>query len=305
MKKISSRTKESTDQMELFVPAPQELSLRDQRDTMERPFLALSKRRKTPIDYTSPNGEVWVRVTPNMDHYVASIHDWDYIIVIASIMVNNLNAGIKPGRTIRISAYELLKGAGRDTGGKAYKDLYSALDRLTSTLVKTNIRRLLHQESKSFSFIDSWDVLCREDETKAQLQITISQWLYDGICDKTYILSVHPDYFTLTSGIKRFLYRTARKHAGRDGGIWHCSLKSLHEKSGSEMDIRDFKKYIKKAIVENDIPEYRLSFMEASEQTTEGVAFMHDTSKHHLEEIERKLRLMPLLSDEPIVINQE
>ncbi|MBE9110663.1 replication initiator protein A [Nodosilinea sp. LEGE 07298] len=305
MKKLVSKTKEKLDQMELFVPSAQELSLRDQRDTMERPFLALSKRRKTPIDYRSPNGEVWVRVTPNMDHYVASIHDWDYIIVIASIMLANLNLGIQPSRTIRISAYELLKSAGRDTGGKAYKDLYAGLDRLTSTLVKTNIRRLQHQESKSFSFIDSWDFLCKGDNSKAQLQITISQWLYDGICDKAYVLSVHPDYFSLTSGIKRFLYRTARKHAGRDGALWQCSLKSLHEKSGSEMDIRDFKKYIKKSIIDNDIPEYHLTFIEESEDAIEGVSFVHKKHKFYAEEIDKKTKLLLDLPNYNTLANQE
>ena len=63
-----------------------------------------------------------------------------------------------------------------------------------------------------------------------------------------------------TSGLKRFLYRTARKHAGKDE--WGFTIKKLYEKSGSEGSFRLFKSKLKKVIQENDIPEYLIELIE-------------------------------------------
>ena len=53
-------------QFDLFVPYVADLPLRDQRETMERPFFSLAKRKRhKPIEYASPNGEVFVNVFPN------------------------------------------------------------------------------------------------------------------------------------------------------------------------------------------------------------------------------------------------
>ena len=62
-------TRRSLDpQFDLFVPFVAGLPLRDQRETMERPFFSLAKRkRQKPIEYTSPNGEVFVNVFPNQE----------------------------------------------------------------------------------------------------------------------------------------------------------------------------------------------------------------------------------------------
>lgn len=50
-------------QFDLFIPFITDLPLRDQRETMERPFFSLSKKKRLkPIDYRSPDGSVWVRV---------------------------------------------------------------------------------------------------------------------------------------------------------------------------------------------------------------------------------------------------
>jgi hypothetical protein len=58
-KDILLRTRRSLDpQFDLFVPYIADLPLRDQRETMERPFFSLGKRKRLkPIEYVSPNGE--------------------------------------------------------------------------------------------------------------------------------------------------------------------------------------------------------------------------------------------------------
>ena len=48
-------------EFDLFVPFVANLPLRDQRETMERPFFSLAKRKRLqPIRYVSPDGRVYV-----------------------------------------------------------------------------------------------------------------------------------------------------------------------------------------------------------------------------------------------------
>lgn len=46
-------------QLDLFVPLISDIDLRDQRETMERPFFSLSKNKSLkPIEYGSKKGDV-------------------------------------------------------------------------------------------------------------------------------------------------------------------------------------------------------------------------------------------------------
>src|SRR3954454_2038824 len=77
-------------QFDLFVPFVADLPLRDQRETMERPFFSLAKRKRLkPIEYNSPNGEIFVKVYPNPEFGMATIWDADILIWAASTL-NNL-----------------------------------------------------------------------------------------------------------------------------------------------------------------------------------------------------------------------
>ena len=73
-------TRHSLDpQFDLFVPSVADLPLRDQRETMERPFFSLSKRKRLkPINYESRDG-IFVRVTANPDFGMATIWDADVL----------------------------------------------------------------------------------------------------------------------------------------------------------------------------------------------------------------------------------
>ena len=48
-------------QFDFFIPLMQDVPLKDQRETIERPFFSLQKRKRLkPIEYTSPDGAAWV-----------------------------------------------------------------------------------------------------------------------------------------------------------------------------------------------------------------------------------------------------
>lgn len=43
------------------------------------------------------------------------------------------------------------------------------------------------------------------------MTITLPDWLYSGVVNRGGVLTIHEDYFLLTGGIERWLYRVAKK----------------------------------------------------------------------------------------------
>ena len=154
---ITRRSPDS--QFDLFVPYVADLPLRDQRETMERPFFSLAKRkRQKPIEYTSPNGEVFVNVFPNQEFGMATIWDADILIWAASVMNDRRKRGENDlPRTLSFHPYDLLKTIGRETGGRQYLLLREALGRLQSTTIVTNIRVKRGKKQRQFSWIEVLD----------------------------------------------------------------------------------------------------------------------------------------------------
>src|SRR5689334_15151028 len=68
-KKPSNTTKKTTSKNLI----PISIDPRDILEAMEFPFVALSKNRKTPIVYESPDGRTKVKISRHSEHYVASI----------------------------------------------------------------------------------------------------------------------------------------------------------------------------------------------------------------------------------------
>jgi plasmid replication initiation protein len=261
---ISLPEKEKKQTSKRSLLSPQEVAARDMSEIMEVPFLALSKNRREPIVYekhNGPNNRIKVRVSRHTGHFLASIYDWDIVLLIAGKMQDILNKGSDiPPRTMIIPRHEILKSLGRHDGKKQEKDLRASLARLKLTGIETSIRNEDFRYEAGFGFLDSWGYTERKDVK--ELHITLSQWLYDGVCAKGVLLKVEPEYFSLTSGLKRFLYRTARKHIGGHGETFEFSIEKLYEKSGSEREFKKFKSDLKRAVLQNDIPGYSLKWVE-------------------------------------------
>ena len=233
-------TRRSLDpQFDLFVPYISDLPLRDQRETMERPFFSLGKRKRLkPIEYVSPNGEVFVNVFPNAEFGMATIWDADILIWAASHM-NSLRKQGKNDlpRTLTFQPYDLLKTIGRlDRRPPVSACCAKPLDRLQATSIVTNIRVPKGKKQRQFSWIESWtDNVDGETQQSRGMSLTLSDWFYEGILMEGGLLSIDPAYFTITGGRERWLYRVARKHAGGAGEEgFAISLPTLFQKSGAE-----------------------------------------------------------------------
>lgn len=256
-KKITDNKKKPSKDIVEFDP-------RDMMETMEFPFLALSKNRTKPILYQSKDGKTKIKISAHREHYVASIYDWDIIQLISCKMQEIINSGSDiPPRTLIIPRNEILRSLHKHNGKKQEKDLKESLARLKLTGIETTIRNENGRYDGGFGFLDSWGYTERED--LKEIRITLSQWLYDGICRKGSLLKVSQGYFDLTSGLKKFLYRTARKHVGNNNQ-WEFSIEKLYEKSASEQEFKKFKYDLKKAVSDNDIPDYFLELIEEKEK---------------------------------------
>ncbi len=246
-------------QPDLFAASFADIPVRDQKDMMERPFFSLAKRpRLTPIEYQV--GNVWIEVSPNPKFGMATIWDADILIWASTQITEALDRGLTPSRTIQFHPYNLLQAIRRSTGGTDYERLRAALERLTHTACRTNIRGEGRKKHASFHWIESWtETIDEQTREPTGMTITLPDWLYDGIVERGGVLTIHEDYFLLTGGIERWLYRVARKHAGSQHTGWSFTMKQLYEKSGSAARLSDFAIDIRKAVEQNQIPEYELS----------------------------------------------
>ena len=90
------------------------------------------------------------------------------------------------------------------------------------------------------------------------MTLTLPDWLFQGIVMKGGVLTIHEDYFLLTGGIERWLYRIARKHAGHQPHGWLFEVSHLHAKSGSLARVSDFAFDLRRIAARQPLPGYRL-----------------------------------------------
>ena len=242
----------------------QEKPLRDVIDLMEFPFVALSKDRTNPIIYENEDKTQKVVISGHRGQFIASIYDWDIILVVAGRIQEILNKGSDiPSRNLIIPRHELLKALHRQGARKDQRSLEKSLDRLKSTLINTTVNNKDLRHRAGFGFIDSWRYSERKSDRETKIiQITLSEWLYELCCAQGSLLKSNSLYFDLTSGLKRFLYRTARKHAGNNKDGWEFSVEKLYEKSGSESSFKLFKSKLKTVVSDNNIPDYSMKWVE-------------------------------------------
>lgn len=257
-----SKPSVSSERFDVFLPYVADMPLRDQREMMERPFFSLAKTKRTkPIDYTSPDGKLWVHVSGNPDYGMATIWDADILIYCASVLADMVRRGVNDvPRKLTIMPYDLLRAIGRPTTGRAYELLGQALDRLVATTIKTNIRAENRREA-TFSWLDGWTQLVDERTERSKgMTLELSNWFWEGVMMQGGVLAIDRAYFNITGGRERWLYKVARKHAGGAGEEgFAIAMPTLFEKSGAEGEYRRFKFEILKLAEKDALPGYALS----------------------------------------------
>ena len=256
-------------QMDFLVPGLYELGGRDNRSIMDVAVFRLSKSDKRAgevIRYELPDGYVEVKAGPDG---MASVWDYDIVLMMVSHLTEAMNRyrdgkADKPGKTFRPHVSDILKFARRGDGSRQVEEVERALDRLKGTTIKTvrertgaNGRKMREVEAEGL--INRYSVLSRTDTDRVSaVEIEAPQWIYTEIVGgkQPDVLTVHPDYFLIDPGIGRFLYRLARRAAGKGAAKW--SFHTLYERSGSTGTFKKFCQNIRKIIARDDLPEYQL-----------------------------------------------
>jgi plasmid replication initiation protein len=265
------------EQLDLFVALVGDIPLRDDREAMSAPMVSLAKKSPDRLEWTGPSGQ---RVIITAKGGIATIYDFDVVIW----AISQINAGIERGRdpdaTITYRPYDLLRAIGRGTGGKDYAAIKAAIGRLRDTRIETTIRRRAKDRMEDFNLLA--DSVFEEDAQGRPLaaQITLPRWIYNAILTRSEILAISPDYFNLSSGLDRFLYRLARRHAGN--GIdnpngWCFTFRDLHSRSGNPAPFPQFSRDLRKAINRDRLPTYNLA-----EETGANGPLLRMTIRHTL-----------------------
>ncbi|EJE6498699.1 replication initiator protein A [Salmonella enterica] len=266
---------EGDEQPDFFVPSLFDIPVKDGVDLMDVAVFRLSKsqtRRGEIIRYELADAVVEVA---GGAHGMATI--WDYDVVL--MMISHLADAIRrhragkdpvPSRRFRPHSVEILKFCRLPDGGQQYENLSKTLDRLQGTFVKIEHRNPDPKSKKRrtgyFPLLGGAEVVSYTDTGKVgQVELVIPEWIYDGVCghDTPEVLTVDPDYLLIRGGLARFIYRLARKAAGRTEARYN--FRTVHQRSGSTRDFKKFVFDLRQLIEANDLPGYGLSETKGSD----------------------------------------
>ncbi|WP_259204441.1 replication initiator protein A [Salinibacter ruber] len=258
----STITEDLPVQCELF---PEETQ-RDHRELMAHPFAAFSKDLNE-ITYRrqySSGRTVELEVTSSSTYGMATIHDFDVVLYVISVIREAMNRGEEPPRTVTFTPRQLLKWSDRSTSGRGYDHLYNALERLATTSVKTTV---MQQESRRENLEPwlAWTIHLREDgetlQRNDQITIRLNSWLWKSVAEHEFVLAIDREYFSLRSSYERFLYRVFRKSVGQDN-FWGWKMNTLYQKAGTNVKFAHFAYKIRQRAERDNLPRYRLSVLE-------------------------------------------
>ena len=257
-------------QSDFFVPLLYDVATKDSRSIMDVAVFRLSKKDKRvneTIRYERADGYVEV---VSGEAGMASVWDYDIVLMAISHLNDAMNLykqgrGEKPSRIFRPHVSEILKFCRRSDGGRQYEEIEGALKRLSTTFVEvvttTQAKgQRATRTAQGVGLINSYETVSYADNGRlTSVSIEIPQWLYNEVVEANApaVLTVHPEYFLIEPGIGRFLYRLARRAAGKARAKW--TFKLIYERSGSGGSFKEFCRILRRLIAANDLPEYRLA----------------------------------------------
>lgn len=245
-------------------------AMKDDGVSMEAPIFTLAtKPDLSTWKWISKDGNRSVEVYPSVKGR-ATQHDKDVLIFVISQMTEALNCDRQDAknRTVRFVVYDYLIATNKTTGGKDYKRLEAAFERLRGTSIKTDIKTGGTRVKEGFGIIDSWSIIEKspDEERMIAVEVTLSKWLFNAV-QAHEVLTIHRNYFRLRKPLERRLYELARKHCGKQAA-WAIGLELLREKCGAHSHIRAFRSQVLEILEADTLPEYRMTYDREKDQVT-------------------------------------
>jgi plasmid replication initiation protein len=246
-----------------------EPNFRDDRDIMSYPFLSMQKQKRIePIYYRNDKQGIEIKVESIDSAGIATIFDYDFILWIISIINEAIEEGKETSPRVRFYPHQFLLQAGwissmQKGGGLAYKRLARSLERLKKTTITTNIRNNKEGDIKSatsaFSWINEYHWYEHKGKKIDHVEIILADWIYDRIKEERTVLSISPEYFSLTSAMAKMLYRICRKHCGNQD-VFKFKVSTLYSRYPTNSKYSLFKYRLKQLVKKNILPEYNTSW---------------------------------------------
>jgi plasmid replication initiation protein len=229
---------------------------KDDLASMEHPLFSLATRPDLRVLSYAHNGTE-ITVTPSV-RGLATIHDKDILIYCISQLMAALNAGRAVGRSLTLTAHDLLVATNRETSGDAYRRLRDAFERLAGTRITTNLATGGVEVTEGFGLIEAWRIVRKSRGGRmVSVSVTLSEWLFRAVLARS-VLTLSRDYFRLRKPLERRIYELARKHCGRQES-WRVSVDTLLKKSGSASPRRVFRAMLREMIAAGHLPDYDIA----------------------------------------------
>ena len=235
------------------------IALKGDLASLEHPLFALKAGDTKDRHYAYKGITVDIKPT---SAGIATIHDKDVWIYCVSSLVAAKNRGEKISRKVHFTAYDFLVSTNRETGGRNYKLLKEAFDRLAGTRIITNIATGGIQERRNFGLLDEVRILYKDEKNDTSpmiaVEVTLPDWLFRSI-ESGAIKTISQDYFRIRKPLDRRIYELCAQHCGNQQR-WSVSLNVLHQKSGSTANIREFRRAVKSLADSHQLPDYSLTY---------------------------------------------
>lgn len=274
-------TNEDEQQLSFFSPGIYDAPLKDDVNLMDvAPFSLGKTKRGGVIRYELK--DCLITVDGSASAGLATVFDYDIFLHMVSSLAEamreyqiKLSKGLRPdlpGRVYRPSAAHILRFCQRASGGKQYKDLESALDRLQGTRIKiVNLSDGRRREVVAMPLIQTFKIISKTASGNIDVvEIGVPDWVYNGVVRQKsapQILTLNPQYFLITQGIGRYIYRLARKAAGK--GEARYGLSEIHKRSGSTQALPQFAQKVRQIVAQTQMfpfPDYELVLVEGKRE---------------------------------------
>ena len=193
-----------------------------------------------------------------------TIRDMDVLLYCASCLAPLVKVGhlkVWNLNRMRINVKAFLAFCRRGTGGSRNAELIQSLDRLSGSVLSTNIPNPDDRNEEAATPFLSYDLERNDAGSIETVLITFPiNKIYRLMSHPSLGIELHPDYFSLRP-LQRVVYLLAKSNCGT-GCPWTVSAGELHRLTGASSPLRKFKLAIQE-IRADSLPEFTISVNEA------------------------------------------
>jgi plasmid replication initiation protein len=296
----------TTDEAQLmfFSPSVYDAPIKDDVNLMDVAPFALGKKIRTGV-ITYELKDCLITIEGGAEVGIATVFDYDIFLNMVSHLAEEVrrfrietSKGLRPTlppKIYRPNVAHILKFSHRQSGGRQYEEVEEALRRLAKTSITiTNLAGGKRRQVDTRPLLGEYRIISKTKTGKIdQIEIHIPDWVYLSVvrAEKTLpLLTMNADYFLISSGLGRFIYRLARKAAGKNEARY--TARDLHKRSGSPQEYRFFLRDLKEFVTRTQafpMPDYDLAMTDGRDGP---VVLMKRRSVANLEEPDAPLLAM-------------